>query len=195
MALIDLDLPERLPPVSDGPRSRARRWMVSVILLVVGGLVGGLVTHRWQAHKLRETDASVVSLVALADFSGRPGLVQSSANVGRKTTVVPLDAHVTIVNTGPMAVEVLRFTVDQPGMVLRGFTGGPIRPATTMAAQLLLEIDCAVSGRLLEVPASLSAETLAGDRREIAVTIGGEPWVQQVEAACSSPAQRSGTVS
>jgi hypothetical protein len=192
MVLIDLDLPERFPPVSDEPRSRARRWMVSVILLVVGSLVGGLVTHRWQAHKLREADASAVSLVALADFSGRPGLVQSFDNVGRKTTAVSLDAQVTIVNTGPMAVDVLRFTVDQPGMVLRGFTGGPIGPATTMAAQLLLEIDCAVSGRLLAVPASVSAETLAGDRREIAVTIGGNPWVRQVEAACASLAKIPG---
>jgi hypothetical protein len=194
MVLIDLDLPERLPPVSDEPWSRARRWIVSVVLLVVGGLVGSLVTHRWQAHELREADASVVSLVALADFSGRPALGLSFDNVGPKTTAVSLDAHVTIVNTGPMTVDVRRFTVDQPGMVVRGFTGGPIGPATTMAAQLLFEIDCAVSDRdrLLAVPASLSVETLVGDRREVAVTIGGNPWVRQVEAACASLAKIPG---
>ncbi|MEU4235950.1 hypothetical protein [Actinoplanes sp. NPDC026619] len=186
MALIDLDLPERFPPVSGDAHSRVRRWIASVILLVVGGLVGGLGTHRWQAHKSREADASVVSIVALADFSGPPGLAQSFAGVGRKTTAVPLDAHVTIVNTGPMAVDVLGIAVDQPGMVLRGYTGGRIEPAATMATQLELEIDCAVSRRLLAVPVSLSAETLAGDRREIAVTIGGNPWVRQVETACAS---------
>lgn len=190
MALIDLDLPERFPPVSGDAHSRAHLWIMSVILLVVGGLVGGLVTYRWQVHKLRDANASVASVVALPDFSDRPGLVHSFADVDRKTTAVSLDVHVTIVNTGPMAVDVLGFEVDQPGLVLRGYTGGRIGPAATMAAQLEFQTDCAVSRRLFVVPVLLSVKTLAGDRREIAVTIGGNPWVRQVEAACASSGQR-----
>lgn len=192
MALIDLDLPERFPPVPGDTYSRTRRWIVGVTLLVVGGLAGGLVTHRWQAHRAREADASVVSVVALTDFGDEPGLVRSSAAEDRTTTAAYLDAHVTIVNTGPMAVELVGFTIDQPGMVLRGYTGGRIGPAATMAAQLDIQVDCAVSRRLLAVPVSLSAATLAGDRREIAVTMGGNPWVRQVGAACAGSARKSG---
>ncbi|GIF22737.1 hypothetical protein Ate02nite_54670 [Paractinoplanes tereljensis] len=168
---------------------------MGVILLVVGGLVGGLVTHRWQAHTSREADASVISVVALTDFGDRPGLVQSSAGVGSETTAVSLNAHVTIVNAGPMALDVLGFAVDQPGMVLLGYTAGRVGPAATMAVQLAFQIECAVSRGLLAVPASLSVETVAGDRRQITVTIGGNPWVRQVQAACASLAQRPGKTS
>jgi hypothetical protein len=195
MALIDLDLPEPLPPVSGDTRSRARLWMVGVIFLAAAGLVGGLVTYRWQAHKVREANASVVSIVALADFSDSLGAVQWSTSVGGRTTAVSLDAHVTIVNTGPMPVDVLGLTVDQPGMVLRGYTGGRIAPAAAMAAQLDVQVDCAAGHRLLAVPASLSAKTLSVDQHEIAVTIGGDPWVRQVEVVCASPAKRSGAMS
>jgi len=61
-----------------------------------------------------------------------------------------------------------------------------------MVARFNIQIDCAVSRHLLAVHVLLSVETLAGDHREVSVTIGGNPWVRQVEVACAGPAEMPG---
>lgn len=181
--MIDLDA---APPEPVAATGHGRLWLVGLLCLVAGILLGGLATDRRQ-QRSRDAAVSVVVLIdagAWLDDSARP-----AASVGRRVTAVALVRHVTVVNTGPAAVDLLGISAGRPGLILLSLGDERrIEPGATRPAAVRVEVDCTASRRLLAVPGSLAVRTRTGVRRDLPVTFGGDLWVRQAEEICVAPA-------
>ena len=181
--MIDLDA---APPDPVAVTGRGRLWPVGVLCLVAGVLLGGLAVDRWQER----SRAAAVSVVVLIDASAwLDDSARASATAGRRVTAVALVRHVTVVNTGPAAVDLLGIAADQPGLILLSLGDERrIEPGATLPAAVRFEVGCAASRSLLSVPGTLKVRTGTGDRRDLPVKLGGDLWVRQVEEICAGPA-------
>jgi hypothetical protein len=184
-ALIDLDAVRDPAPARRNPA-----WRAGVAGLALGGVLGALVTYQWHVRRTQAAEASVVSVVVLADQSGWLGDgARTSAVTDRRVAAVRLSGHVAVVNTGPAPIKLVGLAVDRPGLTLRDTDGERwIKPAGSTFTRVQAEARCAAGGLGAEIRGSFSAETRTGSHRTVPVTFQGALWRRQIEQACAKPA-------
>lgn len=188
--LVDLDRPaprrpERDPGVrlrSRWQRLRAARLQVGAVALatVVGAVAGGVGVHRWEARQQRAARAATVTV--RAQLLDSPNLGGSSDKVNASVV-----ANLTLVNLGPLPVDVLDLEADRDGLGLRNaaqeFT---VRPGfRTIAVWVTFECDHRTISTE-PVTLRLRIRTADGQTRPVdtAVEIGSAQWPQFLENLC-----------
>ncbi|WP_143049873.1 hypothetical protein [Asanoa ishikariensis] len=188
--MVDLDRPPPQRPTRE-PRERLRagwrrmrtaRLQVGAVALaaVVGAVAGGVGVHRWEARQAHAAEVSTVIVRAqLLDPSDLSG-----SSDGTDSTMV---ANLTLVNLGPLPIDVEDFEGERNGLVFRNASQqATIRPGFRTVA-VSISFACArhtISGEPL--PLRLRVRTADGQTRtiETPVEIGAKFWVQFLENLC-----------
>ncbi|MEV4538652.1 hypothetical protein AB0J82_33220 [Asanoa sp. NPDC049518] len=184
--MVDLDrpAPERPPRLRAGwQRLRTARLQAGAVALaaVVGAVAGGVGVHRWEARQERLAETSTVVLRAqLLD----PNDLSGSSDGTASTMVVNL----TLVNLGPLPVDVEDFTAERDGLTFRNASQQvTVRPGFRTVA-VSISFTCArrtIAGSV-PLPLRLRVRTADGQTRtvETPVEIGAKFWVQFLENLC-----------
>jgi hypothetical protein len=96
-----------------------------------------------------------------------------------------VDTQITIVNTGPVSINVPSLSGKRPGVALT-ITEKPrwIQAGRAVTADAVLTIECAVGLPLLDVTADLTVDTGQDDTRQMSVTFWAGTWEPRVATAC-----------
>ncbi|WP_127552918.1 hypothetical protein [Actinoplanes sp. OR16] len=176
--MIDLDQAPRYRQVA-----RRGRLPRALALLVAGTLLGGVATYLWWYRPL----AASAEQAARADNAAVRVLLfaQSGTTTRRGDQQVHLDAQVTVVNAGPVTLDVLAVRADQPGVTVRSpEKERQVEPGTSAAMDVTIEWTCG-AGEPASLAASVSVETADEQLRTITpVAIHAEPWIEDKQEAC-----------
>lgn len=185
MSVIDLDRPAAVPPAPD-----RKPHLLAVSALLVGAVLGAFVTHGWFAARQAAAQDRQVSVFVFAE-AGRfrdDGAAGSVVLDGRVTTVT-LTRRVTLVNAGPVPVNIHDLSASRPGVSVRGVDKQRwVAPGATVEADADVQVDCAEGLPLGRLPVTLSVRTLDEVDREARPRNGfdGTPWSEQAETACAA---------
>ena len=183
MNVIDLDRP------TPEPRERKPNGALAVALLLVGAVLGGVATYGWTVRRLAAVRDREVSVFVFAD-AGRSleGAGRGSVVLDGRVASVTLTRRVTLVNAGPVPVNIRNLAGGRPGVALRGVEKQRwVQPGGTMQADADVQVDCARGLPLGRLPVTLSVQT-ADERARQAGAKGvfdGTPWSEQAEIACA----------
>jgi hypothetical protein len=137
--------------------TRARVPVVALLLALVAGVgVGGAITYQWQAHQRRLADESAVSLLVLANPCC-PTVVADD--------VAPLSYRdrITVVNTGPMPVDVSAPLAKLNGFYLQGAEAEQhVKAGVAEQVEIELSVDCMIGVPSEAFPISLTVRTADG---------------------------------
>jgi hypothetical protein len=169
--LVDLDRPAPARPAADPGvrlrsglrRLRAGRLQVSAVALatVVGGVVGGVGVHRFEAGQRKDAQASTVAVGAqLVEPTNMGG-----GTAGGTATMV---ANMTLVNLGPLPIEVQDFAAARGGLTFGNPSQqGTVRPGFRTFA-VTISFACASRHISSEpVPLHLRVRTADGVTRTV----------------------------
>lgn len=193
MTVIDLDEPVRRRPGRTGRLPRGwRRALFSIGLLIVGGVIGGGIgastAHGRAMQTFQEAQESQVSVVVIPVMSATPGPTDNGrVTVGGRVTDVGIFGQLTVVNAGPMPVNVQSISVDGGWLTVRAMNRQRwIQPGTALRMDVDVQVDCLGSGSVGMLDAALVVETVHQESRALpSVTFDGAPWNEQVERACA----------
>jgi hypothetical protein len=184
MNVIDLDRPA---VVAVPPRRSHQRF--AVVALIVGVLLGGAGTYVWNMRRQSAARDGEVSVFVLAD-AGRP-LDGGSVLLDGRVASVTLVWRVTLINAGPVPVNVRNLTADRPGVTVRGVEKQRwLAPGETAQADADVQVDCARGLPLGRLPVTLSVQTF-DERTRLArprEALDGNPWTARMQTACAGPA-------
>jgi hypothetical protein len=181
--VIDLD-----EPVAQRERPSRHRWRGAAVagaLLLVGALIGGLLTHARDVARQGQRSRSTVSAVVLATRNpAEPGTPHRVAGMPWPAPVTA-DVQVTIVNAGPAAINVPRLSGVQRGVTL-SITDKQrwIDPGTSTTADAVVTVTCAVGYPLGDLKATLSVVTVDDALRLLPVQFAADPWNAQLDEQC-----------
>jgi hypothetical protein len=186
MIVIDLDEVAARPV--GPPRDRRRRWRRAAIagaLLLVGALIGGYLTYGQVVGRQEQLRNSTVSVLVLATMNpAEEGTPRRVAGSPRHASVAT-DVQVTIVNTGPVAINVPSLSGTRPGVTLSIIDKQRwIDPGRSITADAVVTVDCAVGYPLRDLKAMLSVVTMDDTSRLSPVTFDAGPWNDQLEEPC-----------
>lgn len=184
MNVIDLDEAAARPV--GRPVDRLRRWRRAVIaaaLLLVGALIGSFITYRQVAARQEQVRNSTVSVLVLATINPADGGAARVAGTRRPASVAT-GVQVTIVNTGPVEINVPSLSGAQRGVTL-SITDKQrwINPGTSITADALVTVQCAIGYPLRELEAMLSV-TVDDTSRLSPVKFDASSWNDQLEEPC-----------
>lgn len=182
MNVIDLDKPAALP--RRYRRLPWRRAAVAGALLLVGALIGGFLTYAGDAARREQRRDSTVSVLVLATMN--PAETSTPHRVaGPWPAPVTADVQVTIVNTGPAAIDVERLSGASNGVTL-SITDKQrwIDPGTSVVADAVVIADCVAGLPLGELEATLSVVTADDTARQSPVKFAAGLWSDQLEEPC-----------
>jgi hypothetical protein len=185
MNVIDLDRPVA-PRVPKKRAPHAFTLATLVFGVVIGVVVGGLVTYEWN---LRRQDAERDGEVSVLVFADASKVIDDGTIVlhGRVASVT-LTRRVTLVNVGPAPISIRNLTADRPGVRLRSVERDRlIAPGSTAQADADVQVDCFRGLPLGRLPVSLSVQTY-DEQFRIArpkEVFDGTPWSEQAEIACA----------
>ncbi|MEV0716579.1 hypothetical protein [Asanoa sp. NPDC050611] len=190
--LVDLDRPAPARPAPEPGlrlrsglrRLRAARLQASALVLatVVGGVVGGVGVHRWEA---RQRQAAEASTVAVGAQLVEPSNMGGSSEGGTATMVV----NMTLVNLGPLPIEVQDFAAARDGLAFRNPSQhATVRPGFRTVA-VTINFACA-SGTIDSgpVPLRLRVGTADGATRTVETDLEISPsahWPRFMEQLCA----------
>lgn len=181
MNVIDLDR----PPTATTPRAGRR----GAALLLVGAVLGGAAMYGWTARREAEVRDRQVSVFVFAaagrSFNGDRG---GSVVLGGRVASVTLTRRVTLVNAGPVPINVRNLAADRPGVALRGVEKQRwIQPGATAQADADVQVDCARGLPLGPLPVTLSVQTFGERARQARAkdVFDGSAWSEQAEMACA----------
>ncbi|MFI5935879.1 hypothetical protein [Actinoplanes sp. NPDC051494] len=184
MDVIDLDRPAavRQPPA----RRRPRTLVAAAAVLLLGILLGGAGTRCWDNWQQHRFLAGVISVLVLADT----GPQSNEAGVGAivvndRVTEASLVRRVTLVNAGPLPVDVHDLSVDRPGLTLRGTEKQRrIGHGESVRADADIRIVCAHGLPLKKLLVRLEVRT-SDEQEHVAVAVlDATQWNDQARIAC-----------
>lgn len=183
MGVIDLDQPPAARPV---PARRRPGVLLAVGgALALGAVLGAAGTYGWTAHRQEAARAGEASVVVLAGTLPDDGGVGGTVLDGRVTDA-SLTRKVTLVNAGPLPIEVHGLRADRPGLTLRG-TGRERRiPAGgSVEADADLRIVCRGGLPIAQLPLRISVRTVDAREHTVTATLDAARWNGQARLACT----------
>jgi hypothetical protein len=177
MHVIDLDR-----PVVEKPQ---KKHPFALVALVVGVLLGGTATYGWYVQHETAAKEREVAVFVFADSSQY--VDGGSVVLHGRVASVTVTRRVTLVNAGPVPVNVRNLRADQPGLRVRGVEKQRwVAPGDTVQADADVEIDCFRGLPLGRFPVTLSVETEDAQTQEAAPrdVFDGSAWSEQAEIAC-----------
>ncbi|GIF76073.1 hypothetical protein [Asanoa siamensis] len=190
--LVDLDRPAPpRPAIEPGERLRgglrrlrAARLQVSAVALaaVLGAVAGGAGVHRWEAGQERAAAAAVVEVGAqLIDPADLDGTSDG--------TTASMVANLTLVNLGPLPIEVEDLGARRQGLEIRNASQRvTIRPGFRTIA-VTITFTCAQRTVFIAAPLPLNMwiRTADGATRTVDTTVEISPgarWPRSLEQRC-----------
>jgi hypothetical protein len=187
MNVIDLDRPVDVPPA----RSR-KSYLLVGSALVIGAILGACATYGWSVGRQAAARDRQVSVFVFADASPFvDGVPVDSVVLDGRVATVTLTRRVTLVNAGPVAINIRDLSGSRPGVSVRGVERERwVAPGATVQADADVYVDCVRGLPLGRLPITLSVETFDEQAREARPRDGfdGTPWSEQAEAACTGKA-------
>jgi hypothetical protein len=184
MNVIDLDRPAAVPP------ARRRKSHLPVLgALVIGAVLGASATCGWSASREAAARDRPVAVFVFAEAS--PFLDDAPAGrvvLGGRVATVTLTSRMTVVNAGPVAINIRDLTGSRPGVSVRGVANQRwIAPGATVQADADVQVDCVHGLPLGRLPVSLLVRTAADGDREARPreSLDGTPWTERAEVACA----------
>ena len=128
---------------------------------------------------------STVSVLVLATMNPAEGGTARRVAGSQRPASVATDLQVTIVNTGPAAINVSSLSGAQPGVTL-SITDRPrwIDPGTSITADAFVTVQCGVGYPLRDLEAMLSVVAYDDTSRLSPVKFDAGPWNDQFEEPC-----------
>jgi hypothetical protein len=187
MNVIDLDRPAAVPP----SRSRGSHLLI-LSALSVGVVLGASATYGWVEGRRAAAQDRQVSVFAFAEASPFIDNIPADSVVldGRVATVT-LTRRVTLVNAGPVPVNIRDLSASRPGVSVHSVDKERwIQPGATVQADADVFVDCARGLPLGRLPITLSVQTADDQDRRARLREGfdGTPWSEQAEVACAGNA-------
>jgi hypothetical protein len=185
MSVIDLDRP---PTVTPPPARRrlSRRMLVSLAILLVGAALGSTATWSYLGNREDRAWNSHVSVVVLPDTgpqandAGFGGVV-----VNDKVVDASLSRQITLVNAGPLPVNVHDFTVVRPGLTAEGVAKQRwVQPGQSVRADADVRITCAEGLPIGQLTVRLDVETYDEQERTATAVLDAREWNDQARVAC-----------
>jgi hypothetical protein len=187
MNVIDLDRPAIVPPA----RSR-KSYLLVASALVIGAVLGACATYGWSVGRKATARDRQVSVFVFADASPFiDGIPADSVVLNGRVATVTLTRRVTLVNAGPVPINIRDLTASRPGVSVRGVDKQRwVGPGATVQADADVYVDCAHGLPLGQLPITLSVQTFDDESREARLRDGfdGTPWNEQAEVACTGKA-------
>ncbi|WP_153040091.1 hypothetical protein [Actinoplanes sp. TFC3] len=185
MDVIDLDRPptERRPPA----RLRPHVLVAAAGVLVVGAAIGGVGAYGWSTARVERARNAEVSVVILADT----GPQANDAGVGGtvlndRVTDASLTRRVTLVNAGPLPVDVHDLSVDRPGLTVRGVDKSRwIKQGEAVQADADIRVRCGRGLPIGELQVRLFVRTYDDRERTAVATLDATEWNDQARLACN----------
>lgn len=184
MNLIDLDC----PPAAPSPPGRPRQIVRAAALLLAGAVLGGAATYCWTARRPADARDREVAVFVFAEAGGMPRDAGSSVVQDGRVESITLARRVTIVNAGPVPVNVRNLAADRPGVSLRGVEQQRwVQPGATVRADAEVRVECARGLPLGRLPLVLSVQTADERARSARARDAFDvtPWTEPVEMACA----------
>jgi hypothetical protein len=186
MKVIDLD--EAAAPPAEPRGDRRRRWRraaIAAALLLIGALIGSSITYRQVVARQEELRDSTVSVLVLATINPAEGGTASRVAGSQRAASVAADVQVTIVNTGPAAINVPSLSAAQPGVTL-SITAKQrwIDPGAAVTADAVVTVECMVGYPIRDLEATLSVLAWDDTSRLSPVKFSAGPWNDQLEEPC-----------
>jgi hypothetical protein len=183
MRVIDLDSPAVVPPARD----RKSHALVASAL-VVGAVLGACATYGWVAgRQAKERQVSAFVFAEASPFVD--DLPAGSVVVDGRVATITLTRRVTLVNAGPVPINVRDFSASRPGVSIQGVDKQRwIEPGAMVQADADVFVDCAHGLPLGRLAVTLRVETSDEEDREARPRggIDGTPWNEQAEVACAA---------
>jgi hypothetical protein len=184
MNVIDLDRPAAVPV----PRS-LRSYLLVASALVIGAVLGACAVYGLTARHQAAVRESQVSVFVFADASqfidGEPA--GSVVRNGRVASIT-LTRRVTLVNAGPVPIDIHDLSGSRPGVSVRGVDKQRwVAPGATVQADADVQVDCVRGLPLGRLPVTLSVRTFDDQSRQAQPrqAFDGTPWSEQAEVACA----------
>ncbi|WP_033342471.1 hypothetical protein [Catenuloplanes japonicus] len=171
---IDLDAPETAAPRP--PRARVVLAVIALAVAAAGGAAWGHDRARAQRRALDE------ATVALAVVPGRPGETGGNLLHAQVTGVI------TLINAGPLPVEIRTFQGAGAGITLTGIDRRRrIDPGVASGMQAVAVVDCNPGVPLTPLQLDVWVRTVDDVARETQLPLGlkGSAWDDAVSVACS----------
>jgi hypothetical protein len=159
---------------------KAPVFLAAVFLL--GGLVGGFLTHWWDMRQQRQARESVVSVHVVVTGS----MVGSAGSDGGRR--VEMEASLTMVNSGPMPVEVSNVYASGGGLTVEmEQTSKVVRPGA-LAVPVRVVVDCRAGVPANPIQVRMTVRPTHGPPRQVSplMAVGGTHWLYLVDQMCHS---------
>ena len=187
MGVIDLDRPAAVPS------ARQRKLHVLVgSALVIGAVLGASATYGWSARREAAVRDRPVAVFVFAEAGAlHDDVPAGSVVLGGRVATVTLTRRMTVVNAGPVAVDVRDLTGARVGVSVRGVADELwIAPGATVQAEADVQVDCGHGLPLGRLSVTLAVHTPDDGGREVRrrESLDGTPWSQHAEAACAGKA-------
>jgi hypothetical protein len=187
MELIDLDRPAAVPPA----RNRKSHLLI-MSALVIGALLGASGTYGWSAGRQAADRERQVSVFVFAEASPFiDGAPADSVVLDGRVATVTLTRRVTLVNAGPLPVNIRDLSASRPGVSVSGVEKQRwIAAGATVQADADVYVDCVHGLPLGRLPVTLSVQTFDEKDHQTRLQEGfdGTPWSEQAEMACTGKA-------
>ncbi|WBB52953.1 hypothetical protein [Verrucosispora sp. WMMD573] len=187
--VIDLDvIGERSLRSGGGPRYWWRRLgvsarvpvLVALGLFLLGGVIGGTVTHEWVLTQQDQAEASDISVLVLAETTG----LMTAGVDGQRVRV---DGQMAVVNAGPRSINVQDLTGDQQGLTLRAIEKQRwIQPAAWLRVDVTATLDCAIGIPAEPVALQIVVQTDDGRFSQVSIPVALQHtrWQESVDRSC-----------
>ncbi|GAA2487941.1 hypothetical protein [Winogradskya humida] len=185
MGDIDLDRTAELrpPPATHRPRT----LLAAATVLTLGTLLGAAATHTWDEWQHERTRNAEISVLVLADTG--PQTYEAGVGaivVNNRVTDAALTRRVTLVNAGPLPVDVHNLRVDRPGLTIRGVEKQRwIKHGETLQADADIRIVCAAGLPLRKLTVHLAVRTDDNQQHTTTATLDATQWNDQARLACN----------
>lgn len=183
--MIDLDR----PPAATPPPARrrvSRRLLTSLAILLTGAVLGGTATWIHLGNRDDHDWNEVISVLVLPDT----GPQANDAGIGGvvvdgRVVDASLTRRVTLVNAGPLPVNVHNLNVVRPGLTVRGTEKQRwIGPGETVQTDADIRITCAAGLPIRQLSVRLDVQTYDEEERTFTTVLDATQWNDQARVAC-----------
>jgi hypothetical protein len=182
MGVIDLDVPPPQPPASAG---RTRPLVALSVAFAVAVSLGAAGLPSWQRHRTLQAESDVVSVrIATDGNAGADGSEVGGVVSGGRVTDASLNRRVTLVNTGPLPLEVRELVADGPGVRVRG-EAHRLAPGQSVQAEADVDVVCSRGLPIRTLPVRLRVRTADDELRTATATLDATRWNDQARTVCA----------
>ncbi|MGA5301135.1 hypothetical protein ACPCHT_14475 [Nucisporomicrobium flavum] len=186
MSVIDLDHPPVATP-PPAPRRPTRRLLTALAILTTGAVLGSAATGTYLRQRTERSLDDEISVLVLPDT----GPQSNDAGIGGvivhgKVTDATLSRRVTLVNAGPLPVNVLSFSVVRPGLTVRAVEKHRwIRRGESVQADADVKIICSAGLPIGLLSVRLAIRTDDDRDRTATAVLDASQWNDQARVACT----------